>query len=296
MTPSPGAVEPGRFLWRLPAATSTLGAMIDRERFVALFRSAARQAGAVASHLQGKVIVERKEAGGIPESEAVTAVDRATQDVLLLRLHEVFPDVAVDAEEDTETVALFAPEAPDRPLVVVDPVDGTLAYTRGSDDWAVMGALIEAGLYSASVLFFPAHRLTCWAIRGAGCWVAVDGEPARKIDSALGAPDRLLVAPFVPRHRMDRARELGLEPVRSRCSAVDATAPAIRRARASIAGDRADRRRAIGFLPTIEAGGAVRFGDRVWRGEDPAGFPEDAAPSVAADSDELADAIVRLFS
>ncbi len=268
--------------------------MVDRERFVDLFRAAARQAGAVALHLQGKVCVERKEAGGMPEAEAVTAVDRATQDVLLHRLHEVFPDVAVDAEEETETVGLFPPEAPDRALVVVDPVDGTLAYTRGSDDWAVMGALIEHGMFSASVLAFPAHRLTCWAIRGGGCFVARDGE-ARRVESPLGAPAMLLVAPLMPRHRMDRAREIGLTPVRSRCSAVDATAPAIGRARASIASDKADRRRAIGFLATLEAGGAVRFGDREWRGEDPAAFPEDAAPSVAADTSELAAAIVRLL-
>lgn len=267
--------------------------MIDPHDFVTVLRAAARQAGAVARHLQGKVLVEQKSDEGIPESTVVTAVDRAAQDVLLLRLHEAFPDAAVDAEEDTETVALFAEEAPGRDLIVIDPVDGTLAYTRGSDDWAVMGALIRDGAFVASLVCFPAHALTSWAVRGEGAWIARgDGEGSR-ITAMPRSPDELLVAPLVPRHRMDRARELGLSPVRSRVSAVDSTAPALGRARASIAGDRADRRRALGFLITTEAGGAVRFGDRAWAGEDPMLLPESAAPTVAADTPELADAIVR---
>jgi fructose-1,6-bisphosphatase/inositol monophosphatase family enzyme len=271
--------------------------MVDPHCFVALARAAARQAGAAARHLQGKVRIEHKPAGGIPESEVVTAVDRAAQDVLLHRLYEVFPDIAVDAEEDTAAVALFPRETPGAPVIVLDPVDGTLAYTKGSPDWAVMLALLEGGVFTATVIDFPAHELACWAIRGEGAWMARGlGEPSR-IERPPRAPDELLIAPLIPRSRMNDARALGLEPVRSRCSAVDSTAPALGRARASIAGDRADRRRAMGLLVTIEAGGAARFGERVWRGEDPErSFPESAAPTVAADSEELAEAIVRAFS
>lgn len=266
---------------------------VDPHRFLRALRAAARQAGAVAVHLQGKVRVEHKSERGIPESTVVTAVDRAAQDVLLLRLHEVLPDVAVDAEEDTDAARLFPPEAPGRSLVVIDPIDGTLAYTRGSDDWAVMGALLEEGTFRAALVTFPARGLTCWAVRGEGCFVARGDEEGTRVTSIPPAPDELLVAPLVPRDRLDRARELGLSPVRSRVSAVDSTAPALGRARASIAGDRADRRRALGLLMTLEAGGAVRFGERAWAGEDPALLPESAAPTVAAGSAELADAIVR---
>lgn len=266
---------------------------IDPHRFVTVLRASARQAGAVARHLQGKVRIEHKRERGIPESTVVTAVDRATQEVLLLRLHEAFPDVAVDAEEDTETVLRFAEEAPGRDLVVLDPVDGTLAYTRGSDDWAVMGALIRDGVFVASLVHFPAHALTCWAVRGEGAWIARGDAEGARIAPMPRSPDDLLVAPLVDRHHVDRVRALRLNPVRSRCSAVDATAPAIGRARASIAGDRADRRRALGFLVTTESGGAVRFGDHAWAGEDPVRLSRHAAPTVAADSAELAEAIVR---
>lgn len=269
--------------------------MIDPHAFVLVLRAAAKQAGAVALQLQGKVPVEHKREGGILESTVVTAVDRATQEVLLLRLHEAFPDAAIDAEEDTETVSLFAAEESGSDLIVLDPVDGTLAYTRGSADWAVMGALIQDGLFTASLVHFPRRAFTCWAVRGEGAWLARGDGEGRRIDALPPAPSALLIAPLVPRHRVRRARELGLEPVRSRVSAVDSTAPAIGRARASIAGDRADRRRALGFLITTEAGGTVRFGDRVWRGEDPVQLPEDAAPTIAADRAELAEAILRTF-
>lgn len=267
--------------------------MIDPHELVVVLRAAARQAGAVALHLQGKVPVEHKSEGGILESTVVTAVDRATQDVLLLRLHEAFPDAAIDAEEDTETVGLFAEEEPGRDLIVIDPVDGTLAYTRGSDDWAVMGALIRGGAFVASLVHFPVHALTCWAVRGEGAWIARGAEEGRRIESLPRSPSELLIAPLVPCHRASRARELGLNPVRSRVSAVDSTAPALGRARASIAGDRADRRRALGLLVTTEAGAAVRFGDHVWKGEDPELLPDSAAPTIAADTPELAEAILR---
>jgi fructose-1,6-bisphosphatase/inositol monophosphatase family enzyme len=270
--------------------------MVDPEQLIDVLRRAARQAGAVALHLQGKVAVERKEAGGLPESEAVTGVDRAAQDVLLLRLHEAFPDVAVDAEESTDAVALFPPEAPDRSLVVLDPVDGTLAYTRGSRDWAVMGALIERGRFVASLVAFPCHDLTCWAMRGGGAWLARGHGPAERIARLPASPDELLVAPLVPRHRMARLEALGLKAVRSRVSAVDSTAPALGRARASVTGDTADRRRALGFLITLEAGGAVRFGDRAWDGEDPVTLDVGDVPTVAADSASLAERIVRTVS
>lgn len=269
--------------------------MVDQLRFIALARSAARQAGAIGLHLQGKVEVERKESGGVPEAEAVTAVDRAAQEVILDRFHEAMPELAVDAEEDTAAVALFPPEAKGRALLVVDPIDGTLAYTRGSQDWAVMLGLIEDGYFTAALIDFPPRALTCWAVRGGGAFVAHGRGEGTRIERMPPAPDTLLVAPRMPPARLPLAHRIGLEPRYSRCSAVDSTAPATGRARAAIASDRADRRRALGLLITIEAGGAARFGDHVWRGEDPAGLPPEAAPTIAADSEALADAIARAF-
>ena len=84
---------------------------MDESRFIEVFRLCALQAGSVARYLQGKVTVEQKAGQGSPEAAALTAVDLATQDVILQALAAALPELAVDAEEDV--AALDA-------LVVVD--------------------------------------------------------------------------------------------------------------------------------------------------------------------------------
>jgi myo-inositol-1(or 4)-monophosphatase len=260
--------------------------MIRPSDFVRVMRLAARQAGAVARQLRGRVIHEHKPGQSSAESEAVTAVDRATQDVVLHLLHDAFPGIGIDAEEDTATVALFPAAAP--ALVVLDPIDGTLNYTRGSDDYAVMAALSIDGLYQASIIDFPEYEVVYWATLGGGCFRARQGGAEERVQIA-GAPDRILVSPKVPRSWRQRLASLALEVEVSRCSAVDASAPAIGRARAGVAEGRADRRRAIGFLLTLEAGGHVLFGEHTWRGEDPASIDAQCAFTITAESPAYAE-------
>jgi len=152
------------------------------ERFVEVFRLAALQAGQVARYLQGQVQNQEKAGETTAESAALTAVDLAAQDVILHQLWAEAPELRVDAEEDTELVSRFASAASDAPLVVIDPVDGTLNYTLGSQDYAVMGALLVRGFYEAAVVAFPAHGELYSAIRGAGAWVErKDGVPERLV-------------------------------------------------------------------------------------------------------------------
>lgn len=250
------------------------------ERFVQVFEHAARQAGAVARHLQGKVRLERKSGYDRPEAAALTPVDLAAQDVILLALHAAFPEAAVDAEEETETVALFPPADPSRPLVVVDPIDGSLNYGEGSPDYAVMAAWLDGGRYRASVVRFPA-----WGLG----YSAVDGQGAR-VDRGSGpeplgpgeASDRILVTREVPEGWRRALEEAGFAPVRTRCSAVDATAPVNGRGCASLSVGRPSRRRAIGFLIAREAGAVVRVAGRPWEGEDSRDLPRGRHPILAA--------------
>ncbi len=262
----------------------------EARRFTEVFRAAARQAGAVARRLQGEVRHQVKH-GGSPEAEALSVADLACQDVLLLRLAESWSDAAMDAEEETESVQRFAGEGGGRPVIVVDPIDGTLNYLRGSHDYAVMGALIADGRLQASVIEYPAWRVTYWATLGGGCWRQRHGGEAERV--TLGElPAVALVPPHPGEALVAGLRELGLEAEPSRCSAVDAGAPAVGRARGSVQYGAPDRRRAIGFLLTTEAGGAVAFADGPWEGEDPKGRAR-GAHAVGASAD-LARRLVRL--
>ena len=86
------------------------------KHFIEVFRLAALQAGSLARRLQGEIQPQTKKNFTTPESAALTAVDLAAQDVILHLLHQAFPEVAIDAEEETDTVHLFPPFREDRPL------------------------------------------------------------------------------------------------------------------------------------------------------------------------------------
>lgn len=272
--------------------TGTLGSESTPRRFVDVLCAAAWQAGAVAQHLQGHVQNVGKPGSATPESGALSVADLATQDVLLLRLAESFAGVAVDAEEDTEAVQRFAPATPHRPLIVLDPIDGSLNYLGGSPDYAVMGALIEHDRYVASVVHFPALDATYWAVRGGGCHRRRPGAGDTPVRLDV-LPSAVLVPPRLDSAARQRLEAQGLTVETSRCSAVDATAPVIGRALGSVHPGRADRRRAIGFLLVTEAGGCVRFADGTWEGEDPEASRPRGAHAVARD-ETLARALLDL--
>jgi len=262
------------------------------QHFIDSFRLAAVQAGAVARRLQGKVSPESKP-GPSAEAEALTAVDLATQDVILHLLHRDLPDVVMDAEEETESLALFPgaeDRASDRPLVVVDPVDGTLNYIRGSSDYAVMGGLLQCGRFRAALIHFPVADRIYWAIRGAGCFV--DGPIGPRRLRAGGGERRIFFDPRTPSVWRDALAERFGAAELCRCSAVDASAPATGRARGAVSAGGADRRRAIGLFLSLEAGAAVRLGQRRWDGEDPALLADAGGLGVVADDDALAEELI----
>lgn len=265
------------------------------EHFVEVFRLAALQAGQVARYLQGQVENREKPGERSAESAALTAVDLAAQDVILHQLWAAAPELAVDAEEDTALVQRFGNARPDAALVVIDPIDGTLNYTLGSLDYAVMGALIVEGYYQAAVVAFPAHQEVYAAIRGAGAWVEREWGARQRLMAPVPA-NRVLVAPPVPEAAKARLAEEFNEVQVSRCSAVDSSVVALGRARAAVSEGRSDRRRAVGYLISEACGGVTFHGERRWAGEDPETLPLDAAPSVAAENEGTARRVLELLN
>jgi fructose-1,6-bisphosphatase/inositol monophosphatase family enzyme len=264
------------------------------KQFIEVFQLAALQAGSVARRLQGEIQLQSKNKFSTPEGAALSAVDLAAQDVILHLLHGAFPEAAIDAEEETDTVQLFPPFQGDRPLVIVDPIDGSLNYMKGSLDYAVMGAWFSQGLYRAALIHFPARRELYWAVRGGGCWHQRDWQKPAPVDRG-NLTAQVLVTPSVDEAWSKRLRMAGFEVALSRCSAVDSSAPATKRAAAALSPGRPCRRRAIGFLLTTEAGGTVIIGDRVWQGEDPLTFSTGRGPNLVAYSSELAAKIIAVL-
>ncbi|MEJ2688493.1 MAG: inositol monophosphatase family protein [Deltaproteobacteria bacterium] len=261
--------------------------------FVEVFRVAALQVGCVSRHLQHEISLHRK-SGDSDESTALTAVDLAAQQLILQLLHATMADLAVDAEEETSAVTLFPPEDGQRPLIIVDPIDGTLNYFRGSDDYAVMAALCIKEQYRAAVVYFPVPDTMYWTT-GEGAY-RQERKGGKQLCSTAGRPgNHLLVSSFVDPKLRRRLEEAGYTTELSHCSAVDALAPVSGRAAAAI-NSRLDRRAAIGFPITVAAGGTVLIGERTWQGEDPANRFDPKSKVVVAGSATLAEKLNTLLT
>ena len=110
--------------------------------------------------------VERK-GDGTP----VTAADRATERLVRERLAATHPDDAIVGEEEAERAGTSGRRW------IVDPIDGTKAFTHGVPLYSTLLALEDEHGSAIGVIDLPALGETVYAGRGLGCFC--NGEPAR---------------------------------------------------------------------------------------------------------------------
>lgn len=135
--------------------------------------------------------VEEKRPGDL-----VTVADREAEVVLAQRLRADDPHALVVGEEgvfvDPSCLDLLAGA---EHAWVIDPVDGTRNFARGSADFAVMLAELRSGVTVRSWIWQPVHRLLYVAERGAGvsCNGVMLTPPAQSAPGSGGShlhPDR----------------------------------------------------------------------------------------------------------
>ncbi len=105
------------------------------------------------------------------DGSPVTEADRASERVIRERLREAFPDFAILGEE-------YGREGePEGPCWLVDPIDGTIAFSRGIPLFTTLIALLEDGEPVFGLIDCPGtdERFVGW--RGGGC--RRNGEPTR---------------------------------------------------------------------------------------------------------------------
>jgi histidinol phosphatase-like enzyme (inositol monophosphatase family) len=130
------------------------------EREVELARRIAREAGQIALRYWEQGVAAEAKADDSP----VTAADRECEQKILAALEQAFPEDGLLGEEGGGKTASNGR------LWIIDPIDGTRDFVRGSRMWAVMLALEEAGGVVAGVCHFPALEETYWALRGGGAY------------------------------------------------------------------------------------------------------------------------------
>jgi 3'(2'), 5'-bisphosphate nucleotidase len=99
-----------------------------------------------------------------PDGSLVSAADRVASAIIGARLHALDPALPVICEEavqDTAGAARFW---------LVDPLDGTREFLRGSNVFSVNIALIDDGIPCFGVIHLPASGLSYWGASGAGAW------------------------------------------------------------------------------------------------------------------------------
>lgn len=96
--------------------------------------------------------------------DLVTAADHAVEDLLRKRILGVDPDVAILGEEG-------GLEGTGRRVWIVDPIDGTVNFSRGMPDWAISVAHADGAAITHGVIHAPDLNLTAWAKRGSGCFI-----------------------------------------------------------------------------------------------------------------------------
>ncbi|SEA64099.1 3'(2'),5'-bisphosphate nucleotidase CysQ [Rubrimonas cliftonensis] len=115
----------------------------------AVLRRLAVAAGAEILRVRAGARLETREKD---DRSPVTAADLAADRVIRAGLAEAYPDIPVVSEESDEARDI----AGDRPFFLVDPLDGTREFLKGSDQFTVNIALIEGGAPAAGVVAAPA--------------------------------------------------------------------------------------------------------------------------------------------
>lgn len=160
----------------------------------ALEEAVAEAAEAVMGRFKAPMQVGRK-SDGSPLTEADLIADH----ILRTRLMGHAPGYGWLSEESRRTPAAEAGGA----VWVVDPIDGTRAFARGGDDFAVCGALIEDGKAVLSVVAAPARKETYVAEAGAGATrngERIRASENRRLDGArVFGQERMFAHPAWPR-------------------------------------------------------------------------------------------------
>lgn len=231
---------------------------IDPGEFVRALTVPVRQAMAAVRWLEGRVRNRPKPEEITPEKAALTDADCVSQEVLLVALRERWPDVALDVEEDTPSVALFpARDAGD--TVVIDPIDGTLRYLRGDGPYATLVGLERDGQPLAVLVGLPQFDVLIRAVRGGGAEISRAGgafAPAR----AAARGDQLYVSYGLDPAIARRADEAGWKRVTAAGAAI-AISPLLDGSfgglRMMAGADGMSRRAWLAAIATREAGGRV---------------------------------------
>ncbi|WP_299757328.1 inositol monophosphatase family protein, partial [uncultured Boseongicola sp.] len=116
----------------------------------------AREAGELAQRMrESPGVLETSNKGPM---DLVTAADHAVEALLRERILTFDPGVAILGEEG-------GLEGTGKAVWILDPIDGTINFSRGLPDWAVSIACFDGQEITHGVIHAPDLGITAWAKR-----------------------------------------------------------------------------------------------------------------------------------
>ena len=133
-----------------------------------LCRTAQKAGDAIMVHYRQVIEIERK-----ADASPVTVADRDAHAVIARDLAALDATIHLISEEQEDAHVL--PEGVTR-YWLVDPLDGTKSFVRGTGEFTVNIALIEEGVPVLGVIYLPVQRVLYAGVVGQGAWRQADGE------------------------------------------------------------------------------------------------------------------------
>lgn len=134
--------------------------MSNYEKELTFGRELARRAGALAlKYREGGIGHEVKS-----DESPVTIADKECEKLIVAAIAESFPDDGILGEEGTTK------DTANSRKWIVDPIDGTRDFIRGTRAWSVLIGLEEAGEVVAGFAYFPSTDELYSASKGGGAY------------------------------------------------------------------------------------------------------------------------------
>ena len=139
--------------------------MFDLALVEALLKSAACEAGANSYRLQKEGFDNYYKQGVVESAELFTSADLEAQRLVVDKLSTGFPEVAIIAEEqESHNITKLT-------FFTIDPIDGTLCFSRGGSGWGCALGFIADGSSVCGAIYAPGRSELAVARSGNGCFV-----------------------------------------------------------------------------------------------------------------------------
>lgn len=113
-------------------------------------------------------------------ADPITVADRASNEFLITKIREAFPDEAILSEESVDDQSRFSKTR----VWMIDPMDGTKEFISRNGEFSVMVGLVEEGLPVLGAIYQPTEDRLYLGAKGALARLEEGGRSQRLLVSA----------------------------------------------------------------------------------------------------------------